>query len=186
MTRSLNQSSDLITLFAVRILVVAFQKLQQVLKAFNAAAAEGNPLWKEGSTRLVSENQKRVSSIFGPWVLCQVSSLREHERPRNGHERDLQLKQGPKVSTRQQHQPPFFPSPVPLILQSTKLSWPPQIPRPLLTPPSGQGGQSLSSAFASFPHCPGEAALPIANQVTTYSVVVAEYRQTHQPACQRV
>lgn len=55
LTRCLNQSSDLITLFAVRILVVAFQKLQKVLKAFATAASEGNALWREGANKLISE-----------------------------------------------------------------------------------------------------------------------------------
>lgn len=63
LTRSLNQSSDLITLFAVRILVVAFQKLQKVLQAFNVAAAEGSGLWKEGSIRLISEFSKRCPPV---------------------------------------------------------------------------------------------------------------------------
>jgi nucleolar pre-ribosomal-associated protein 1 len=63
LTKSLNQSSDLITLFAVRILVVAFQKLHQVLQAFNVAAAEGNPLWKEGSIRLIAEFCQRCPPV---------------------------------------------------------------------------------------------------------------------------
>ena len=59
----MNQSSDLITLFAVRILVVAFQKLHKVLQAFNVAAAEGNPLWKEGSIRLIAEFCQRCPPV---------------------------------------------------------------------------------------------------------------------------
>jgi nucleolar pre-ribosomal-associated protein 1 len=63
LTKSLNQSSDLITLFAIRILVVAFQKLQKVLQASNVAAAEGNPLWKEGSIRLIAEFCSRCPPV---------------------------------------------------------------------------------------------------------------------------
>ncbi|KAG9696227.1 hypothetical protein KCU95_g4424, partial [Aureobasidium melanogenum] len=63
LTKSLNQSSDLITLFAVRILVVAFQKLHQVLQAFTVAAAEGNPLWKEGAIRLIAEFCQRCPPV---------------------------------------------------------------------------------------------------------------------------
>lgn len=55
LSRCLNQSSDLITLFAVRILTVSFQKLQRVLSAFDSAASEGNELWREASTRLTSQ-----------------------------------------------------------------------------------------------------------------------------------
>jgi nucleolar pre-ribosomal-associated protein 1 len=63
LTKSLNQSSDLITLFTVRILVVAFQKLKVVLQAFNAAAAEGGSLWKEGAIRLIAEFSQRCPHV---------------------------------------------------------------------------------------------------------------------------
>lgn len=54
LTRCLNQSSDLITFFAIRIMVVAFQKLQTVLRAFDKAAKSGAGLWREASHRLVT------------------------------------------------------------------------------------------------------------------------------------
>lgn len=63
LTRCLNQSSDLITLFAVRILVVAFQKLQKVLRTFESAASDGNTLWREASNRLISEFCQRCPSM---------------------------------------------------------------------------------------------------------------------------
>lgn len=63
MTRCLNQSSDLITLFAIRILVVAFQKLQRISTAFSAAASQGNHLWQEASDRLLSEFRQRCPTM---------------------------------------------------------------------------------------------------------------------------
>lgn len=63
LSRCLNQSSDLITLFATRILIVAFQKLRQVLSAFDSAASEGNELWREASMRLTSQFCLRAPPI---------------------------------------------------------------------------------------------------------------------------
>ncbi|GAB7346787.1 hypothetical protein MBLNU459_g1887t1 [Dothideomycetes sp. NU459] len=63
LVRCLNQSSDLISLFAVRILIVAFQKLQRVLVAFNDAVSAGNELWREASTRLISQFCRRCPPI---------------------------------------------------------------------------------------------------------------------------
>lgn len=60
MVRCLNHSSDLINLFAVRVLVVAFQKLGDVLNEFNAAAAsKGSSQWEQASKRLLAEFSQR-------------------------------------------------------------------------------------------------------------------------------
>lgn len=55
LTRCLNQQVELITFFALRLLVVAFQKLQKVLKQFSIAAKEQGSLWEEGASRLTAE-----------------------------------------------------------------------------------------------------------------------------------
>jgi nucleolar pre-ribosomal-associated protein 1 len=54
LTRCLNQSSGLITFFALRLMVVSFQKLAKVQAQFKQAAASSSheKLWTEASTRL--------------------------------------------------------------------------------------------------------------------------------------
>lgn len=52
LTRCLNQSSELITFFAMRILVVALQKLRTVLKQLSLARGDNSSLWEEAKDRL--------------------------------------------------------------------------------------------------------------------------------------
>lgn len=57
LTRCLNQSSDLITFFAVRLLVLAFEKLAKIrtqLKKAAIASEERSELWHEASERLLA------------------------------------------------------------------------------------------------------------------------------------
>lgn len=64
MVRCLNHSSDLINLFAVRVLVVAFQKLQNVLAEFNAASAsKASPQWEQAAKHLLTEFSQRCPPI---------------------------------------------------------------------------------------------------------------------------
>ena len=63
MTRCLNQASDLITLFAVRILVISFQKLNRVLDMFQQASSRKEDLWQEGAGLVLSEFSQRCPSI---------------------------------------------------------------------------------------------------------------------------
>ncbi|KAF2719095.1 hypothetical protein K431DRAFT_287122 [Polychaeton citri CBS 116435] len=65
LTRCLNQSSNLITFFAVRILVIAFQKLRQVRKEFTIGASESErpDLWNEAIDRLETEFTERCPGI---------------------------------------------------------------------------------------------------------------------------
>lgn len=54
--KCLNSSSDLVNFFAIRVLVVAFLKLQSVLQEFNkASSSRSSKLWEQGAQRLVSE-----------------------------------------------------------------------------------------------------------------------------------
>lgn len=55
LTRCLNQQTDLITFFALRILVKGFQKLARVLACFREAAKEHGAVWEEGAERLLNE-----------------------------------------------------------------------------------------------------------------------------------
>ncbi|OCL14143.1 hypothetical protein AOQ84DRAFT_309448 [Glonium stellatum] len=63
LTRCLNQTSELVTFFAVRILTVAFQKLEHVLKEFKRASADGSSLWEQASQRLVTEFCQRCPQM---------------------------------------------------------------------------------------------------------------------------
>lgn len=65
-TRCLNQSSELITFFALRLLVLAFKKLQNVLSMFEKAAAASSAtssLWREASERLLSRFMEKAPAM---------------------------------------------------------------------------------------------------------------------------
>ena len=62
MTRCLNQSSDLVTLFAVRILTVSLEKLASVLSIFKEASRE-YPVYQEAAKRLISELEGRLPTF---------------------------------------------------------------------------------------------------------------------------
>ncbi|KAB2574602.1 Uncharacterized protein DBV05_g6683 [Lasiodiplodia theobromae] len=56
LTRCLNQSSDLITFFVIRLLTIAFQKLEKILAQFKDASSQySHQLWQQASERLLSE-----------------------------------------------------------------------------------------------------------------------------------
>jgi len=95
LTRCLNQSSELITFFAVRILVLAFQKVSQVLAALRAAALESTDhiaLWNEAGERLLNRFSARA-----PLMKDVISTFRkisiddEHALQREGITRLLSL-----------------------------------------------------------------------------------------------
>lgn len=52
LTRCLNQKSPLITFFAIRFLIVAFQKLQDIIKQFRKAADTGSSIWIQAEQQL--------------------------------------------------------------------------------------------------------------------------------------
>lgn len=72
LTRCLNQSSTLITFFAIRILVLAYEKFADIQRHFAKAAVDGpnRELWKEANGRLVDAfsqtcpKVKDVISVF--------------------------------------------------------------------------------------------------------------------------
>ncbi|RDW69720.1 putative ribosome biogenesis protein urb1 protein [Coleophoma cylindrospora] len=55
LTRCLNQSVKLITFFAIRILVIAFKKLQAVLKMYREAAVSSSSVWNQAADALIAE-----------------------------------------------------------------------------------------------------------------------------------
>ena len=56
--RCLNQNEKLITFFAVRLLTVALEKLEQVLRMFRSSGSHAS-IWEQASTRLIAEFCRR-------------------------------------------------------------------------------------------------------------------------------
>ncbi|OJJ50826.1 hypothetical protein ASPZODRAFT_126773 [Penicilliopsis zonata CBS 506.65] len=64
LTRCLNQNTEIVTLFAVRLLTVAFNKLSAVLKVFRATDhGLGQPFWNQAATKLVTEFCRRCAAM---------------------------------------------------------------------------------------------------------------------------
>lgn len=95
MSRCLNQSSELITFFAVRILVLAMQKLRKVQRMLADAAAASEQhavLWKEASQRLLGrfvEQAPPVKDVMG--TFRKIPDDEEHALQREAIARLLRL-----------------------------------------------------------------------------------------------
>ena len=64
LTRCLNHSSDLVNLFVVRVLIVAFHKLRAVLRECNTASqSRPSKSWEQASKRLVTEFCQRCPQV---------------------------------------------------------------------------------------------------------------------------
>ncbi|ORY02070.1 ribosome 60S biogenesis N-terminal-domain-containing protein, partial [Clohesyomyces aquaticus] len=64
LTRCLNHSSDLVNFFAIRVIIVAFNKLRAVLSALHSASvAKPSSMWEHASKRLVTEFCQRCPQI---------------------------------------------------------------------------------------------------------------------------
>ncbi|KAL9079193.1 MAG: hypothetical protein Q9157_001902 [Trypethelium eluteriae] len=63
LTKCLNSKSELMTFFTIRILTIAFEKLDHVLRMFRDAARERGDLWDQAMTRLVEGFFDRCPSI---------------------------------------------------------------------------------------------------------------------------
>jgi nucleolar pre-ribosomal-associated protein 1 len=63
LTRCLNQSHNLITFFAVRLLCVSLSKLQDVLKMYHEASSGPSSVWAQAAERLTDEYCQRCPSI---------------------------------------------------------------------------------------------------------------------------
>ncbi|OQE44460.1 hypothetical protein PENCOP_c002G05866 [Penicillium coprophilum] len=69
MTRCLNQNAEIITLFAVRILTLAFTKLRAVLKIFQSDHGQGQLYWNQASAKLLAEFSRRCPAVKDVVVL---------------------------------------------------------------------------------------------------------------------
>ncbi|KAK8235999.1 ribosome 60S biogenesis N-terminal-domain-containing protein [Phyllosticta capitalensis] len=64
LTKCLNQNSNLITFFVIRLLTVAFQKLDKALREFkNASLQFPHTLWDQAADRLVNEFRQRCPKM---------------------------------------------------------------------------------------------------------------------------
>ncbi|CAE7199306.1 hypothetical protein P3342_010217 [Pyrenophora teres f. teres] len=81
LTRCLNHSSDLIELFAIRVLIVALQKLRAVLQELsNGSAARPSKQWEQAAKRLVSEVSRRCPSIRTVFLALKKPGLKGMKR----------------------------------------------------------------------------------------------------------
>ncbi|KAJ5918959.1 hypothetical protein N7466_002960 [Penicillium verhagenii] len=63
MTRCLNQNAEIVTLFAVRMLTLAFTKLRAVLKIFRADHGRAQLFWTQASSKLLAEFSRRCPEV---------------------------------------------------------------------------------------------------------------------------
>lgn len=69
LTRCLNQNAEIITLFAVRVLTLAFSKLRAVLKIFRANHGRAQLFWNQASSKLLAEFSRRCPAVKDVVVL---------------------------------------------------------------------------------------------------------------------
>lgn len=69
LTRCLNQNAEIVTLFAVRILTIAFNKLRSTLKIFTSDHGPGQPFWNQATGKLIVEFCRRCPTMKDVIVL---------------------------------------------------------------------------------------------------------------------
>lgn len=74
MSRCLNQNAEIITLFAVRILTLAFNKLKAVLKVFSADHTQSQLYWNQASAKLLAEFSRRCPEMKDVILLFRRTS----------------------------------------------------------------------------------------------------------------
>jgi nucleolar pre-ribosomal-associated protein 1 len=81
LTKCLNHNSDLIQLFAIRVLIVALQKLQAVLQELNnASATRSSKQWEQTAKRLISEVSRRCPPIRTVFLALKKPGLKDMKR----------------------------------------------------------------------------------------------------------
>ncbi|KAF2203182.1 hypothetical protein GQ43DRAFT_479245 [Delitschia confertaspora ATCC 74209] len=63
LTKCLNHNSELISFFAIRVLIVAFHKLRSVLNEFKKASLTKSKLWEQATQRLISQFCQRCPTM---------------------------------------------------------------------------------------------------------------------------
>jgi nucleolar pre-ribosomal-associated protein 1 len=81
LTKCLNHSSDLIQMFAFRVLIAALQKLQSVLQTLSIASlAKPSKLWEQTSKRLTTEVSRRFPPIKTVFLSLKKPGLKDMKR----------------------------------------------------------------------------------------------------------
>ncbi|PGH26828.1 hypothetical protein AJ80_01407 [Polytolypa hystricis UAMH7299] len=63
LTRCINQNTDVVTLFAIRIITLSLRKLQAVLKIFRADREPRSDVWNQASSNLIGEFCRRCPTM---------------------------------------------------------------------------------------------------------------------------
>lgn len=81
LTKCLNHNSDLVQLFAIRVLIVAFQKLQSFVQELNNANfVKPSKHWEQASKALVSEFSRRCPPIRTIFLALKKPGLKDMKR----------------------------------------------------------------------------------------------------------
>ncbi|KAF1944335.1 hypothetical protein EJ02DRAFT_398473 [Clathrospora elynae] len=81
LTKCLNHNSDLIQLFAIRVLIVALQKLQRVVQELNSASVvRTSKYWEQAAKRLVTEVSRRCPPIRTVFLALKKPGLKNMKR----------------------------------------------------------------------------------------------------------
>lgn len=81
LTKCLNHSSDLIQMFAIRVLIVALHKLRSVAQELNRASlVRTSKHWEQASTRLVTEISRRCPPIRTIFLALKKPGLKDMKR----------------------------------------------------------------------------------------------------------
>jgi nucleolar pre-ribosomal-associated protein 1 len=81
LTKCLNHSSDLIQLFAIRVLIAALQKLQSVVQVLsNANMAKSSKHWEQAIKRLTTEISRRCPPIKTVFLALKKPGLKDMKR----------------------------------------------------------------------------------------------------------
>jgi nucleolar pre-ribosomal-associated protein 1 len=81
LTKCLNHSSDLIQLFAIRVLIAALQKLQSVVQVLNNAnMAKSSKHWEQAIKRLTTEISRRCPPIKTVFLALKKPGLKDMKR----------------------------------------------------------------------------------------------------------
>jgi nucleolar pre-ribosomal-associated protein 1 len=80
-SKCLNHNSDLVQLFAIRVLIAALQKLQKIVQALSSASlAKPSKLWEQASKRLVAECSRRCPPIRTIFLALKKPGLKDMKR----------------------------------------------------------------------------------------------------------
>jgi nucleolar pre-ribosomal-associated protein 1 len=81
LTKCLNHNSDLIQLFAIRVLIVALQKLRSVVQELNTAnGIRSSKQWEQAAKRLASEVSRRCPPIRTVFLALKKPGLKDMKR----------------------------------------------------------------------------------------------------------